>query len=646
MEIKNKIINYFAALPEKNEPPKIFKAPVTMNSETALQLLKKQVEGQGGKLKARVLLHVCYDYDSGRIYVINSKEFLKDRYEFLLTHVKERIVKNYGSYSDDLIILGSPFSSLRVRSLDSFKHAKSTIEKCAGSKDFAHIPILEINLDRMPKVTKAIPERYKAGMLLGGYVSPSDVKGMHIYDEIDINGKRKETPDLLISQKAPFIFINTASNPSAPEKEWHVLNGYRQYLNDRAVFGDDVNEDVAEFFNFAVKRFLYLGWTFEDVCNLFMNNVEDFMSAVVAIGQLQYIANELEQDGYANPASIPYYITFKIDANSFPIDLSTMVVDGKFSADRQIASLRIIDYDQTTGYVVMETPIYMSEEKWRTLFRARTEPLVTRYNPNTNTIDVKSSETSYSSLYNSKGRLRNQLRKLRVLSTYEAYKIDPDKKENKEKIKFRSDKNTRSSNVNDQQTFHLRKVSDYCHAADQIKKLAEKHKVDFNDVPVFIGPIQQIFGAGVSGGFMSEKAFKDSKMEIPFELADGIKTSPPLIAIDSASKPSPAEQAAVLIHEYSHNIYNILHPEYEHKYNKDPKLKERDNNMYWYLYLTCPDERQAHSEEIKFEVKSGKSIDELIRDKVGGQVTPENYGIALKFKQLIDEVVLEIEQEE
>jgi hypothetical protein len=523
---------------------------------------------------------------------------------------------------------------LRVRPLDSFKHAKKAIEQFHGSDDFPHIPILEVNLDRMPKVAKALPERYKVGMLLGGYISPSDVGGMRIYDEIDISGKRKDKADMLLAQKAPFIFINIASNPSAPEKEWHVLNGYRHYFGDEAVFGDKASKDASEFLSFAIKRFLYLGWTFEDVCNLFMNSVNDFLPAITSIGQLTYIASELEADGYENPAAIPYYVTFKVDANTFPIDLSTMVVNGKFAADRQINNLRILDYDTQTGYVVLETPVYMSEKKWRTLFRARTEPLITKYNPNTNTIDVKSSETSYTSLYNKRGALRNQLRKLRAFNTYEAYKLDEEKRKEKEKIEFRSDRNTRSSNVNDQQTFHLRKVSDYCYASDQIKQLANKHKVEFKDVPVFIGPIQQIFGAGVSGGFMSAKSFKDSKMEMPFEISEGIKVSPPLIAIDSTSKPSPAEQAAVLIHEFAHNIYNIMFPEYEHKYNKDPKLKERDNNMYWYLYLTCPDERQAHSEEIKFEIKSGKSIDELIRDKVGGQVTAENYGIALKFKQL------------
>ena len=47
---------------------------------------------------------------------------------------------------------------------------------------------------------------------------------------------------------------------------------------------------------------------------------------------------------------------------------------------------------------------------------------------------------------------------------------------------------------------------------------------------------------------------------------------------------------------------------------------------------------------------SGKSVDEIVRDKVGGSITTDSYlrsyPIALQFKVLVDEVVKEIEETE
>ena len=132
---------------------------------------------------------------------------------------------------------------------------------------------------------------------------------------------------------------------------------------------------------------------------------------------------------------------------------------------------------------------------------------------------------------------------------------------------------------------------------------------------------------------------------MPYEIAKGIFVTPPLIAIDSVDMPSPAEQASTLVHEYAHNLYSITHPEHESEYNKDPKLKDTDSDKYWHLYLTDEDERQAHSEQVKFELKSGISVDEMIRNKVGGQVTKDTYNIALLFKDIIDDAITDMENE-
>ena len=64
----------------------------------------------------------------------------------------------------------------------------------------------------------------------------------------------------------------------------------------------------------------------------------------------------------------------------------------------------------------------------------------------------------------------------------------------------------------------------------------------------------------------------------------------------------------------------------------DARLKE------WHNYFSDPNEMEAHIAEIEFELMIGKNEDEIIRDKVGGAITLDNYPIAIAFKKLVDKV--------
>jgi len=636
MSIKNTIVNYFACPPVKvNGNVRVFKAPVTMNHEIAKELLSQQLSKMGQVAKLKRLLHVCFDLDSKRLYMLNKDDFTLESRDQLFQSVKDKIEKDFGKYSMLDPIYGSPFSSLRVRSIDTFTFTKQEAMNLLGDK-FTAIPIVEVNLDRMPSVAKAIPARHKQSLLLGGYISPSDMKRMRFYDEYDLHGNKKVTPELILEQQTPFIFINMASRPSAPEKEWHILNGYRQYLYDKSIFQDVSETDEIEYIRATIKRFLYLGWTFEEVCSIFVNSCNDFVSFIKCANELIMIAQDVQKTYDYSPIDSEYYVTFKVFPETFPIKLSSILKDGKISKDRQLPGLSILDY--SNDYIILKTPVYLSEEKWMKLFKARTQPLVIKYNHHSNTVDVKSSESSYLSLYNSRDKSHAQLSKLYYVCTKG---IDTTGK----KPKFRSDQNSRSSSCNDAKTFHLKKVSDFPAACKQIKLLAEKNNVPFSDVTVLIGPIQYVFGAGTVGGFMDQKLFEANKWQNPKELTDGIYVSPPFIAIDSMSRRSPAEQASVLVHEYSHHIWSIVCPDHKHKYHEDLSLQQRDPLAYWHLYFNDEDERQAHAEEIKFDIFSGKSVDELIRDKVGGQIAIDTYPIAIKFKELIDKTLIELEKE-
>jgi len=645
MEIRNQIVSYFASYPTGKGKAKVFKAPVSMNSQVAIEILKEQFP----KLESKHLLQICFDIDSKRLYVLNKDYFTQYQFEDLLEEIKNKIKSQFGYISKEPIIYGSPFSSLRVRSLDCFEHIKNIAQENLGADSIYDIPIIEVNLNRMPTVEKALHPRHKMinknnpnGVFLGGYISPQETKGIHFYEEIDIDGRKKEKPERLLSQKAPFILINIGSDPqpSTPEKEWYVLNGYREYLQDKSIFEEAIDRDHSDAFLFAIKRFLKLGWTFEEVSDIFVKNSCGLFELVSSSNELMKIAYSFEKDGYENPAKTPYYTTFKID-DKFPISIDTMIQDGKLQEDRQLPWVRIIDYNPKTKYIIIETPVYIGEETYRKIFKPVTIPLITRYNKYTETIDVKSDDFSYINLKRGDKDQLMQLSKIQYFNQFEAQKNGVS-----EKVSFRSDENSRSIKMGDGKSFHLRDITDYIDACEQLRQLAKDRGVEFENMNVVVGPVETIFGQGVKGGFMSEEAFKKSEMESPYEIAKGIFVKPPLIAIDTVDMPSPAEQASTLVHEYAHNLYSITNPEHESQYNKDPSLKDTDSEKYWNLYLTDADERQAHSEQVKFDLRSGVSIDEMIRDKVGGQVKKNNYHIAILFKDIIDDVVKKMEEED
>jgi hypothetical protein len=320
--------------------------------------------------------------------------------------------------------------------------------------------------------------------------------------------------------------------------------------------------------------------------------------------------------------------------------------DGEtFDPFKQLDNFRIIDYDIDSKNILIETPAYITPEICRKVLKAQNRPLITKYNPVVNTIDVKSPEGTYKEY----SLERKQVAKISALVNHDLKSKTPTKEHGDiQQPKFRDDARSRQVSLANPNVCVIRKLSEYYYATEHIKKLCEKNKVEFKDVDIVIGPIERIFGRGVQGGFMGAKQFALNKLKIPHELEKGLFVSPPLISINSVNMPSYAAQTTTLIHEYSHNLYSITHPEHEHLYNKDKKLTS-DKLEWWQLYFDDEDERRAHIEEIKHELISGRSVDEIIRDKIGGAITlsnyQKNYPIALKFRELVMEAVKELEEE-
>ena len=249
---------------------------------------------------------------------------------------------------------------------------------------------------------------------------------------------------------------------------------------------------------------------------------------------------------------------------------------------------------------------------------AKNNPFICKYNPTSKTIDIKSGKAD-----------RDQLVKINDMIKEEVGKV----------VKFTND--TSSLGAIDTNVYTTRKISDYYYACDFIKKICKKGNYVFKDIDVVIGPIGNIMGQGTGGGFMGERAFRDGKVKLPLKLDKNTYVSPPVILINSVSYPSYADQTEILIHEYTHYLFEIHCFNYKNLYNK-----QKDKNYkYWFLYFSDPNERKAHINQIKFEFLIGKSYDEIIRNKVGGEINNYNYPIAVNFSKLVMEAKTEVENE-
>lgn len=660
MKLKNQIVNYFVSPPEKaGQMPRVFLSPVTMRDDVGKVIIQEQLRKRNDSISQKKLLHVCFDLDSQRIYVPNASDFPKEQMEMLLKAAQIKITKDYGGFVGMKPIEGSPFSSIRIRAVSSFGFTAKAVKEHFKDQEFIDLPVIEANLARMPTTMKQLPPIYRSNpKFVGGYIGPKVAQSITFYDEKDLSGKDRQQKIQLLTQKTPFILINIAPSieAGATEKEWAVLSGYRDFLYDQS--SEKQDEGTKDFNRFAdlyaVKRHLYLGWPFEEVCQTFLEHVNNFGELINGINALVESADSLEKEGYPNPSKTHYYMTFKIDLNMFPLRLDSMMSDeNQFDPFRQIKNFKIIEYDVNSKYILIETPAFISPELCHKVLKSQNRPLITRYNPAVNVIDIKSPSGTFQE-YKME---RNQVAKIGALVNHDLRQLAPENERGDIQYpKFRDDERSKSISLANPNVSHIRKLSDYYYAMDHIKKVCEKNNVEFKDVQVVIGPIERIFGRGVQGGFMGPKQFSLNKLKIPHELEKGLFVSPPLISINSVSMPSYAAQTTTLIHEYCHNLYSITNPEHEHLYNKDTGLKKKDPLKWWELYLDDPDERRAHIEEIKHELISGRSTDEIIRDKVGeaagevgGAITlstyKTNYPIALKFRELVQEAVKELEEE-
>jgi len=642
MHLKNKIINYFVIPSGKsNIPPKVILSDVTMNHDVAKSIMTKELrEKYKDILPSGPILHVCYDFDSQMVYSPNAHLFSKETFDYLMQAAEVVITKSFGYFSSHPVIKGSPFGSLRIRSIDSFRNAKSTISKHYNGKVFNSIPIIEAYLPRMPTTLKQLPSIFSNEGHMGGYVGPSSAQSITFIEEKDMHGKTKKEPVVLLSQKTPFILINISSSekhksPSLYDKEGVVLDGYREYFYDKSVSNEDKNivGSIDEFADlYTIKRLLYEGWPIDMISGHLLSAVNDFSGLINGLDRIMMAIESFKSEGRKDPCYFPYYLTFKIDS-SFPIKISSIFGEnGKIDTTEQNNNFLIIDFDVNNSYVIIETPLFIPPQICANILKAKSSPFIANYNPIVNKIDVKTDPSSLNLL----NQERIQVAKIKGII---GSGVD---EKNVGSLDFRTGNIAMGRNYFDPNVYMQRKVSDYYYACDFIIKMCKEANLPFVDFDVVVGPIGNKFGEGVRGGFMDEKLFAQNKITIPFEIDKGVIISPPIILINSTIEPNYSNHSDTIVHEYQHYLYGLLNPNYKIDYQSNAKNKGYE---YWHDYFNNPSEVAAHKNQIRFELSAGKSYDEIIRDKVSGTITLENYPIAMKFAEMVKEVVKEMEEE-
>ena len=593
----NKIINYFAYFRSDSFgecEPEVVKSKFTMSPVEGKVILNLIGKRKGRSVPYSSILQVCYDLDSKMLYIPNYKDFSSDRMEDLVKAVKYRIYKEFDYAPNGHYVYGSPFELLRVRTLDGFPHAKKIIVEHFSER----LPIIEANLSKMPSTVSKLPEIFRErDNAWGGYI------GDHVSDMISFVD---EESGLVHQQSTPFILINTSHKRGATEKEWVVLNSYREHM--RMMKLEDVDSSL-----YSIKRLLYMGWSIEEISTELFRAADSIIDLFGLIGKLSMIHDPQDK----------YYFTF-IKSDDFPISLNDIWdrKSGCIDVKIQFPHLKVIDYDLKNSHVILESSFYFSEEVCKKIFRPNGSVFMAKYNDRFGSIDVKYGKAK-----------ERQMKKISGLISH--------KMGLKDRAKFNETDRAKGHWASCPLIFNVRKISEYGYATDFIKEMCNKFGIPFNDFEVVVGPIGSLFGRGVQGGFMDANIFRDNEMELPFHLVEDIYIKPPVIFVNSVESPSYPEQTEVLIHEYRHYIYCIMNQDYKIGY--DISKGGIDG---WSDYLSDLNEIEAHKSEIGFSLRLGKTPDEIIREKVGGEVTRDNYKFAVKFANIVNEVVEDIDSEE
>lgn len=644
-EQQEELLHFYVPEPAYTEGKSlVYERPFGIPVDTFKSIYNRSKAKRGEDLFRGEVLHAAYDIKGGRLYLPDQKA---NAYFFRHPDLKSMLAACYEVLQEkhkikDLkpqpIIKGDPLSSIRVRKIGDFLAAKQFIEKhlLAHHQDqsLLELPVVEANMDMMPTTLHQLDiEENAQGLLV------KKDQGQSVTFTLKPNpyeGQRKSV--VAHVQETPFILINLSpkAKVSEADKERVVVTYLQDYSSkDRSEMS---HEELIDNMYYSMKYILYLGWSLKDLSYFVLgpgrvNSFQDFWLNGTYLLQAQ---KALEKTGYQNTFTPWFYYTFKA-RDDFPIKLPESEPGQAFDTSGQPEVMQILHYDKESQFLVLKSKLYIQPETAKNIFNAHSDVTVGEYDPTDHYIktNLPTDMMQHTSPVSMKIMTEDMKRS--------GGKLPEDLPAGKFPFKIKTPTDVH---------FEKKKISDYFQAADFIRETCKKltsdeRPIEFQDLDVYVGPwIQVSQGQLGLGGFISEERMKKAKLEIPYEIIPGLKLYPPAILIDSQAYPSVADRSNFLVHEFRHNINNIMgieSPDYE----IPPKGSwTPDKVKKWLFYLKSPDERLAHITQIKYFLSSGMGREQILRVFLKEGITEKNLPIARRYNQLIEEAQEEFHQEQ
>jgi len=627
---KNQIVNFYALEAPAGGSPLVLTMPfsVATTEDVRVQLNAERVR-KGQKEYDGPILHVCLDLSSGRMYLPNMespKEIeLDDKQRNMLAAVKLQATRLVGPLPLAPVIRGDPLTTIRCRTVEDFPSVAAFIRKQIGNAPDAmrahmDLPVVEADLSKMPATVRRLPKGIAQKQ--AAYIGPKLCSHVDFYyNDLETTGGV-----FVLSQKTPFILINLSEDAgvSAADKERLVVTMHREFSAD--VGGTQTSGQVEELR--AIKYLMYIGWSMKDLCLWMLkpDSVTDFRDLMFKGSYIWNAAKSLAADGYPDPSGKPYYYSMRLSGN-FPIRFAPNMHGQPVEQRGQPDMFRVLYYDSSKNIITIRTPLYITDDLAMKVFNASEVLMTAQYEGETKELAVESP--------------------IHALVQESPTTMSVVKGDVSASNRVGTDVRLREKNSMDA-VFERKKISDYPQAADVIKSIcqrvtSEQKRVEFNDLPVIIGP--WMAANGMRGGYCDARTIEAAGMKVPVEPVEGFFVYPPCILIDNEAKLNVADRTNVIIHEYRHHINSILWISDPRKRTEQvDKERNKDDVQGFLAYLSDPNERLSHLAQFKYMIGTGMSREEILLEMFDGRrPTAAEIPIARKYVEIINDAAKEMQ---
>lgn len=642
---KNELLHFYALEPNYTRGQVVlYERPFSISCETFKNVLNASRQKKNEPLFNGMVLHVCFDVSSGRLYLPDAAANV---YFFKTPALKQILQECYRALKDKYsfdnipslpVVKGDPLGTLRLRQLNDYASAQSFIEKHLVTqkqdKGILETPVVEANLSIMPETVKALGINVKTqGMWV------DETNGETISFTIAPDASIGQYSAILAhAQKTPFVLINISpeAKVSEADKERIVVTELQHRKTEDT---DTVNrQDLMSQTYYSMKYILYLGWSVKELGEYIfspehISSLRDFWYYATYLLQAMH---SLERAGYSVIKKIPFYYMMRIDED-FPIRFKTGPTGQAFDVNGQPEVMQILHFDSTNKIIVLRSSLYVPPQTAKKIFSAEGEVVVAEYDPDDRYLKTNTSPDSIG--ISSPATLK--------VTCEDVWREGGKKPEDMTPGKYPIKAATTAEIY-----FEKKRISDFYQAADFIKDICyqldtPERPVPFQDINVYVGPWRRASReGGLAGGYVSEARLREHNIPIPFEIMKGLMLYPPAIIVDTDLYPSVADRAHVLVHEYRHHINQMIgipSPKYEIP-KGEGELSSEDIQK-WLIYLNSPDERLAHITQIKYFIGMGLSKEQIMRSFLPDGITYNNMPIARKYDEYINTAQKELVEE-